>query len=76
MSAIKKSVNKGLCYFRLGLFEEAEKELRNAIIYDSKLVEAYYNLAVIYTEENKYQKAITLLETCTKIKSFLWLEMR
>ena len=63
----QKSVNKGLCYFRLGLFEEAEKELRNAITYDSKLVEAYYNLAVIYTQENKYQKAITLLETCIKI---------
>ena len=63
----QKSVNKGLCYFRLGLFEEAEKELRDAITYDSKLEEAYYNLAVIYTQENKYQKAITLLETCIKI---------
>jgi tetratricopeptide (TPR) repeat protein len=53
----QKYIDIGLCHYRLGWYEGAEKAYRNAMQVNSKLVEAYYNLAVIYNSENKRDKA-------------------
>jgi tetratricopeptide (TPR) repeat protein len=63
----QKYMNIGLCYYELGLYEDAEQQYREAIKNDSELVEAYYNLAVLYSSDNKYDKAKRQLDTCLKI---------
>jgi len=57
----------GVCYYRLGLHEEAEREYWDAIRNKSTLVEAYYNLAVLYCAENKYERSVKILKNCSKI---------
>lgn len=67
-----KSINMGLCYFKIGLYDEAERQYRAAIKLDSKLITAYYNLAALHTTENNIEKAKLMLRTCLKIdRNFL-----
>jgi tetratricopeptide (TPR) repeat protein len=51
----------------LGLLEDAENHYREAIKSNPKIVRAYFHLAVLYANENKYDRAKKQLETCLKI---------
>jgi tetratricopeptide (TPR) repeat protein len=62
-----KSNNKGICYFQLGLHEEANHEYSQAIKKDPRLVQAYYNLAILHHNEDKNDIAKKLLDSCLKI---------
>jgi tetratricopeptide (TPR) repeat protein len=66
-AAAEKSTSIGQCYYELGFYEDAEKEYREAIKSNPKLVRAYYNLAVLYASENKYDRAKKQLETGYRI---------
>jgi tetratricopeptide (TPR) repeat protein len=66
-AAAEKDASIGECYYGLGFYEDAEDEYRKAIRSDPKLVRAYYNLAVLYASENKYDMAKKRLDTCLKI---------
>jgi tetratricopeptide (TPR) repeat protein len=57
----------GLCYFNLGLVDDAENEFRESIKADPKLIEAYYNLGVLYNHEDKKDRAKNLFNTCLLI---------
>jgi tetratricopeptide (TPR) repeat protein len=63
----EKITSIGQCYFGLGFFEEAEKNYQEAIRSDPKSKRAFYSLAVLYANENKYERAKKQLETCVKI---------
>jgi tetratricopeptide (TPR) repeat protein len=52
---------------KLGFYEDAGNNYREALRSNPKLDKAYYNLAVLYASENKYDKAKRQLETCLKI---------
>ena len=60
-------MSTGLCYYELGLYEDAEQTYREAIKSNSKLAEIYYNLAVLYASEKKIDRGRRQLETCLKI---------
>jgi tetratricopeptide (TPR) repeat protein len=62
-----KYSNMGYCYFKLGLYEEAEREYKNAIYKNSKIAAAYYNLAALYAAEEKIDRAKTFLYACLKV---------
>jgi tetratricopeptide (TPR) repeat protein len=57
----------GLCYFRLGLYEDAESEYRDAIKANPRMVEPYYNLGVLYNSEEKPERAKALFNTCLQL---------
>jgi tetratricopeptide (TPR) repeat protein len=57
----------GLCYFNLGLIDDAEYEFREAIKSNPKLVEVYYNLGVLYNHEEQKDRAKALFNTCIRI---------
>ena len=57
----------GHCYYGLGFYEDAENYYREAIKSNPKLARAYFHLAVLYINENKYDRAKKQLETCLKI---------
>jgi tetratricopeptide (TPR) repeat protein len=57
----------GQCYYGLGFYEDAENHYREAIKSNPKLARAYFHLAVLYINENKYDRAKKQLETCLKI---------
>jgi tetratricopeptide (TPR) repeat protein len=63
----QKHNNIGLCYYKMGIYDESEKEYLAAIKSDSNLTEAYYNLAVLYNAENKVERARMLLANCLRI---------
>jgi len=62
-----KHNNLGSSYIQIGLSDEAHSEYIAAIKSDSKLVQAYYNLATISMQEHKYEQARKMLDTCLKI---------
>src|SRR2546426_4744012 len=62
-----KCINIGLCYFKLGINDEAEKQYLAAIRFDSRLVTAYFNLAALYNSEDNLDRAKILLKTCLKL---------
>jgi tetratricopeptide (TPR) repeat protein len=63
-----KYYNMGLCHYQQALFKEAEEEYQKAI--DKKpLVEAYYNLGVLYNKINKENDAKIRFEKCLQIDS-------
>jgi tetratricopeptide (TPR) repeat protein len=57
----------GLCCFRLGLYDDAEKEYRDAIRANPKAPEQYYNLGVLYNSEDKPDRAKALFNTCLSL---------
>jgi tetratricopeptide (TPR) repeat protein len=59
--------NLGASYFQVGVLEEAYEECLKSIKADSRLVEAYYNAAVIKLQERKYEQAHKMLDTCLNI---------
>jgi tetratricopeptide (TPR) repeat protein len=63
----EKHTNLGLCYYQMGLFEEAEKEYMDAIRSNANIVESYYNLAVLFNDENKREQSLKLLNNCIRI---------
>ncbi|HEY6755807.1 MAG TPA: tetratricopeptide repeat protein [Nitrososphaera sp.] len=63
----EKITSIGHCYYKLGLYEDAENHYREAIKSNPKIVRAYFHLAVLYANENKYDRAKKQLETCLKI---------
>jgi tetratricopeptide (TPR) repeat protein len=48
----------------MGMYEYAEKEFSEALDRDPRLAAGYYNLAVLYHNENKEARAKALLRTC------------
>ena len=63
----EKNTSIGHCHYELGFYDDAENHYRVAIKSNPKLVRAYFHLAVLYTSENKYDRAKKQLETCLKI---------
>jgi tetratricopeptide (TPR) repeat protein len=63
----EKTTSIGHCYHKLGFYEDAENHYREAIKSNSKLVRAYFHLAVLYINEKKYDRAKKQLETCLNI---------
>ena len=56
-----------LCNFKLGLYEEAESEFREAIKNDTKSLESYYNLGVLYHSQGKTDRSKALFNACLGI---------
>jgi tetratricopeptide (TPR) repeat protein len=63
-----KHNNIGLCCFQLGLYEDAEGHYRQAISSKEASQEVYYNLAVLYTKQNKLELAENILKNDQKSK--------
>jgi Tfp pilus assembly protein PilF len=63
----EKTTSIGHCYYELGFYEDAENHYREAIKSNPKVVRAYFHLAVLYANENRYDRAKKQLETCLKI---------
>jgi tetratricopeptide (TPR) repeat protein len=63
----EKATSVGHCYYELGFYEDAENHYREAIKSSPKLARAYFDLAVLYINENRYDRAKKQLETCLKI---------
>src|SRR5918995_772221 len=63
----EKTTSIGHCYYELGFYEDAENHYREAIKSNPKLVRAYFHLAILYANENKYDRAKKQLETCLNI---------
>ena len=63
----EKATSIGHCYYGLGSYEDAENHYREAIKSNPKLARAYFDLAILYTNENKYDRAKKQLETCLGI---------
>jgi tetratricopeptide (TPR) repeat protein len=63
----EKTTSIGHCYYELGFHEDAENHYREAIKSNPKLVRAYFHLAILYANENKYDRAKKQLETCLNI---------
>jgi tetratricopeptide (TPR) repeat protein len=63
----EKTTSIGHCYYELGFYEDAETHYREAIKSSPKIIRAYFHLAVLYANENKYDRAKKQLETCLNI---------
>ncbi|MDP8889280.1 MAG: tetratricopeptide repeat protein [Thermoproteota archaeon] len=63
----EKTTSIGHCYYELGFNEDAENHYREAIKSNPKLVRAYFHLAVLYANENNYDRAKKQLETCLNV---------
>ena len=63
----EKTTSIGHCYYGLGFYEDAENHYREAIKSSPKIIRAYFHLAVLYANENKYDRAKKQLETCLNI---------
>ena len=63
----EKTTSIGHCYYELGFYEDAENHYREAIKSSPKIIRAYFHLAVLYANENKYDRAKKQLETCLNI---------
>ena len=55
--------NLGLCYYQLGMYEDADKEYHLAINEASEVPLVYYNMAVLYAKQEKMKTAIKILES-------------
>jgi tetratricopeptide (TPR) repeat protein len=60
--------NLGLIYYRQGKLDAAEQLFRDIVTRHPDVIDGYYYLALLYSEQKKYSEAITLLETAS-IKS-------
>ena len=63
----EKTASIGHCYYELGFYEDAENHYREAIKSSPKIIRAYFHLALLYANENKYDRAKKQLETCLNI---------
>src|SRR5215207_7586880 len=63
----EKTTSIGHCYYELGFYEDAENHYREAIKSSPKITRAYFHLALLYANENKYDRAKKQLETCLNI---------
>jgi tetratricopeptide (TPR) repeat protein len=63
----EKTTSIGHCYYELGFYEDAENHYREAIKSSPKMIRAYFHLAVLYANENKYDRAKKQLETCLNV---------
>jgi tetratricopeptide (TPR) repeat protein len=63
----EKTTSIGHCYYELGFYEDAENHYREAIKSSPKIIRAYFHLALLYANENKYDRAKKQLETCLNI---------
>lgn len=59
--------NAGLCYLRLGRFEEAEEAYHRAIRSDEKNAFAWNNLATLYFKQGDYEQALEYAETAISV---------
>ena len=60
----QKCTNIGACYHKLGLYKDARDKYKEAIKNNSTLVEASYNLGVLYYNEGNVDTAKKLFESC------------
>lgn len=60
------SLSLGSAHFRTGNLAEAEKAYRETLAADSKVAEAYNNLAVVYMETGRYVEAERAVEAAEK----------
>lgn len=67
VTASQKHNNIGLCYYNLGLLEEAKEEFRLALKLNPRMDDSYYNLGVVYNGEKNPERAKTLFKTCLKV---------
>lgn len=54
------TLNLGVCYFRLGEYEQAERHSKKARDLDDRRAHAYTNLGAIYDCQGKYYNAISM----------------
>ena len=50
-------LSMAIIYQEMKLYKEAEKEYRDALARDAKIISAHYNLAIIYSELAEHDKA-------------------
>jgi tetratricopeptide (TPR) repeat protein len=67
LTAAQKHNNMGLCYYNLGLIDEAREEFYKALKLNSQLDDSYYNLGLIETNEQNTNRAKTLFHTALAI---------
>ena len=60
----QKCTNIGACYYKIGLYEDAKNKYHEAIEFNPKLVDAYYNLGVLNYNEGNVDTAKKLFESC------------
>ncbi len=75
---VSKTKNKARVYNNLGkafmdkkMFDKAIPALKEAIVHDRRYEEPHYNLAIIYTRQAMWDKAIKEFEEVLKVVSFL-----
>jgi outer membrane protein OmpA-like peptidoglycan-associated protein len=63
----QKNVRKGLDYFRVGLYDEAQREFEKAIDYDSHFAPAYIELGRTFLAKNMPYAAEKALKDATRL---------
>jgi tetratricopeptide (TPR) repeat protein len=63
-----KHLNMGLCQYKLGDYKNAESKYFEAMKLNPNLIEAYYNLGVLYNAEGKRDICKRFFDACLKIK--------
>lgn len=66
-NSAKLRVELGYTYYVAGKNPEAIKELKQALVIDSKLYDAYLNLGLVYLDENRSNEALENLSKAVKI---------
>jgi tetratricopeptide (TPR) repeat protein len=59
-----------LCNFKLGLYEEAESDYKEAIKTDPENPESFYNLGILYYTQGKESRSKILFNTCIDIDGY------
>jgi len=57
--------NLALIYYRQGKLDAAEKLFLDLVTYHPDVIDGFYYLALLYSEQKKYTEAIALLETAS-----------
>jgi tetratricopeptide (TPR) repeat protein len=65
--ASQKHNNIGLCYYNMGLLEEAKEEFHLALKINPSMDDPYHNLGIVYNKEKDTERAKTLFETCLRV---------
>ncbi|NLA06763.1 MAG: tetratricopeptide repeat protein, partial [Firmicutes bacterium] len=66
----------GWAYFKLGNFDEAERTIRRALLFDSlfpdkgALATAHYHLAMVYEAMGKKAEAISAIQQALEVEPF------
>jgi tetratricopeptide (TPR) repeat protein len=60
--------NLGLCYMKMGDYQRAEEEFKYAIYLDSRFIQAYSDLGLLYFEKENYDGSIEQWEKILEIE--------